>query len=148
MYSTGRYRLLHSKNVVAVVAAALILAVTPMAMAATDSLGEVVITGTHVANRSALDTAVPVDVILAETLTELGVSEVSQALSVAVPSYNFPRPGLTDGSDTVRPATLRGLAPDQTLVLVNGKRRHSAALVNINGSVGRGSDLLGDFRAS
>ena len=142
MYSTGRYRLLHSKNVVAVVAAALILAVTPMAMAATDSLGEVVITGTHVANRSALDTAVPVDVILAETLTELGVSEVSQALSVALPAYNFPRPGLTDGSDTVRPATLRGLAPDQTLVLVNGKRRHSAALVNINGSVGRGSSAV------
>jgi iron complex outermembrane receptor protein len=46
---------------------------------------------------------------------------------------------LTDGTDTVRPATLRGLAPDQTLVLINGKRRHSAALVNINGSIGRGA---------
>jgi iron complex outermembrane recepter protein len=64
---------------------------------------------------------------------------VSQALSVSLPSFNFPRPGLADGTDTVRPATLRGLAPDQTLVLVNGKRRHSAALVNLNGTIGRGS---------
>ncbi len=128
----------------AFVAAAVAQAIAPYAMAADapDAIREVVVTGTRVANRSALDTAVPVDVVSAETLTNLGVSEISQALSVALPSYNFPRPGLTDGSDTVRPATLRGLAPDQTLVLVNGKRRHSAALVNINGTVGRGSSAV------
>ncbi len=55
------------------------------------------------------------------------------------PSLNFPRPSITDGTDHIRPATLRGLAPDQTLVLVNSKRRHQSALVNVNGSVGRGS---------
>ena len=104
-----------------------------------DELEQVVVTGTRVANRSALDTAVPVDVVPTDALTNIGVSELNQALSVALPSFNFPRPGLTDGTDTVRPATLRGLAPDQTLVLVNGKRRHAAALVNVNGSVGRGS---------
>ncbi|WP_129642535.1 TonB-dependent receptor plug domain-containing protein [Peristeroidobacter agariperforans] len=103
---------------------------------------QVIVTGTRVANRSALDTAVPVDVVSGEQLQNLGVSEVSQALSVTVPSFNFPRPGLNDGTDTVRPATLRGLAPDQTLVLVNGKRRHQSALININNSIGRGSTAV------
>jgi len=107
--------------------------------AGADALEQVVVTGTRVANRSVLDTAVPVDVIQADSLQNIGVTEINQALSVALPSFNFPRPGLTDGTDTVRPATLRGLAPDQTLVLVNGKRRHSAALVNVNGTIGRGA---------
>ena len=106
------------------------------------SIEQIVVTGTRVANRSALDTAVPVDVVSGEQLQNLGVSEVGQALSVTVPSFNFPRPGLNDGTDTVRPATLRGLAPDQVLVLVNGKRRHQAALVNINNSIGRGSTAV------
>ncbi|QNA87301.1 TonB-dependent receptor [Massilia sp. Dwa41.01b] len=99
----------------------------------------VVVTGTRVANRSALDTASAVDIISADTLKNTGTTEMNQALSVALPSLNFPRPSLTDGTDTIRPATLRGMAPDQTLVLVNSKRRHSSALVNLNGSVGRGS---------
>ena len=107
--------------------------------ASIDDLEQVVVTGTRVANRSALETAVPVDVIPSDVLTNIGVTEISQALSVALPSFNFPRPGLTDGTDTVRPATLRGLAPDQTLVLVNGKRRHAAVLVNVNGTIGRGA---------
>ncbi len=107
--------------------------------AADDSAAVVVVTGTRVANRTALDTTAPVDIISAESLKNAGTTEINQALSVALPSLNFPRPGLTDGTDTVRPATLRGLAPDQTLVLVNSKRRHSAALVNVNGTVGRGS---------
>lgn len=108
----------------------------------TTAIEQVIVTGTRVANRSALDTAVPVDVVSGEQLQNLGVTEISQALSVTVPSFNFPRPGLNDGTDTVRPATLRGLAPDQTLVLVNGKRRHQAALVNINNSIGRGSTAV------
>jgi iron complex outermembrane recepter protein len=99
----------------------------------------VVITGTRVPNRSALDTAVPVDVLTSDVFENRGVPEISQALSDSLPSYNFPRPGLSDATDTVRPATLRGLSPDETLVLVNGKRRQSASLVNINGTIGRGS---------
>jgi iron complex outermembrane receptor protein len=106
------------------------------------AIEQIVVTGTRVANRSALNTSVPVDVVSGEQLQNLGVTEISQALSVTVPSFNFPRPGLSDGTDTVRPATLRGLAPDQTLVLVNGKRRHQAALVNINNSIGRGSTAV------
>ena len=88
--------------------------------------GEVIIvTGTRVAERSVLDTAVAVDVLPVEDLEKGGVSEINQALSVSLPSFNFPRPALNDGTDTIRPATLRGLAPDQTLVLVNSKRRHA-----------------------
>ncbi len=113
------------------------------AQAAEDEpLEQVVVTGTRVANRSALDTAVPVDVVSAEQLSNVGVAEVSQALAASLPSFNFPRPGLADGTDSIRPATLRGLAPDQTLVLVNGKRRHAASLVNANGTVGRGSSAV------
>ncbi|MCG2585203.1 TonB-dependent siderophore receptor [Massilia sp. TS11] len=104
-----------------------------------DSKATVVVTGTRVANRTALDTASPVDIISQESLKNVGTTEINQALAVALPSLNFPRPGLTDGTDTVRPATLAGLAPDQTLVLVNSKRRHAASLVNVNGSIGRGS---------
>jgi iron complex outermembrane recepter protein len=106
------------------------------------SLEQVVVTGTRVAGRSATETPAPIDVVGIETLERSGTNELNQALSVALPSFNFPRPGLTDGTDTVRPATLRGLAPDQSLVLVNSKRRHSAALVNVNGTVGRGSSAV------
>ena len=84
----------------------------------------------------------PIDIVSAESLTRAGSTELNQVLSTALPSFNFPRPGLTDGTDTVRPATLRGLGPDQSLVLVNSKRRHSASLVNVNGSVGRGSSAV------
>jgi iron complex outermembrane receptor protein len=107
--------------------------------AATDSAATVVVTGTRVSNRSVLDTASPVDVVSAETLANVGLTEVAESLAATLPALNFPRPGLTDATDTVRPVTLRGLAPDQVLVLVNSKRRHSSALVNVNGSVGRGS---------
>lgn len=102
----------------------------------------VVVTGTRVSNRTVLDTASPVDVISADTLKNAGTTEINQALSVALPSLNFPRPSLADGTDTIRPATLRGMAPDQTLVLVNSKRRHSSSLVNLNGTIGRGSSAV------
>src|SRR5207244_2894150 len=55
------------------------------------------------------------------------------------PSSTFPRPTSSDGSDPVRPATLRGLGPDQVLVLINGKRRHQTGLIHINSTIGRGS---------
>jgi iron complex outermembrane receptor protein len=103
---------------------------------------QVVVTGTRVANRSALDTSVPVDVVSGETLANAGLTELSQALSTALPSFNFPRPGLADGTDTIRPATLRGLSPDQTLVLLNSKRRHPASLVNLNQTIGRGATAV------
>lgn len=107
-----------------------------------EDLSQIVVTGTRVENRSRLDSLAPVDVVTADTLQHSGSTEINQALAGALPSYNFPRPGLADGTDTIRPATLRGLAPDQTLVLVNSKRRHSASLINLNGTIGRGSSAV------
>jgi len=100
---------------------------------------DVVVTGTRVPNRSRLDTLAPVDVVTAQTLQNRGTTEFAAALAQAIPSLTFQRPAVVDGTDSIRPATLRGLSPDQTLVLVNGTRRHASALVNVNGSVGRGS---------
>ena len=100
---------------------------------------EVVVTGTRVQDRSRLDTLAPVDVLSEAALRDQGSTELAEALSTTTPSLNFPRPAVTDGTDHIRPATLRGLAPDQTLVLVNSKRRHQSSLVNVNGSIGRGS---------
>ncbi|MEO6360060.1 MAG: TonB-dependent receptor [Sphingomicrobium sp.] len=99
----------------------------------------IVVTGTRRTDRTIANSPVPVDVISAETLSNTGFTEVNRALTQEVPSFNFPQPSITDGTDVIRPATLRGLSPDQTLVLINGKRRHTSALLNINGSVGRGS---------
>ncbi len=133
-------RFVPEKTVLALSIATL-FAGSPLLAQAQDNTGTatVVVTGTRVANRTALDTASPVDIISADTLKTTGSTELNQALSVALPSLNFPRPTLTDGTDTVRPATLRGMAPDQSLVLVNSKRRHTSSLVNLNGSIGRGS---------
>ncbi|WP_375267607.1 TonB-dependent receptor plug domain-containing protein [Phenylobacterium sp.] len=100
---------------------------------------ELVVTGTRTTGRSRLDTLAPVDVVTTEALQQRGTTELATALATAVPSISFPRPSNTDGTDAVRPATLRGQGPDQTLVLVNGTRRHVSALLNTNGSVGRGS---------
>jgi iron complex outermembrane receptor protein len=133
-------RFVPEKTVLALSIAA-VFAGSPLLAQAQDTSGTatVVVTGTRVANRTALDTASPVDIISADTLKTTGSTELNQALSVALPSLNFPRPALTDGTDTIRPATLRGMAPDQSLVLVNSKRRHASSLVNLNGSIGRGS---------
>ena len=83
--------------------------------------------------------AVPVDVITARQIEATGASETMAVIQRLAPSFNFPRTTIADGTAAVRPATLRGLGPDQVLVLINGKRRHTAALVHVNGTVGRGS---------
>ncbi len=107
--------------------------------AAAEETDRIAVTGTRRRDRSIADSAVPIDVISSEALTETGLTETSAILARLLPSFNFPRPSITDGTDQIRPAQLRGLAPDQTLVLINGKRRHTSALLNLNGSVGRGS---------
>jgi iron complex outermembrane receptor protein len=103
------------------------------------SLDQIVVTGTRRPDRTAVEAPVPVDVLSSEDLKNTGLTETSQVIQMLAPSFNFPRPSVNDGTDHVRPATLRGLGPDQVLVLVNGKRRHNTALVHVNGSVGRGS---------
>jgi iron complex outermembrane recepter protein len=83
--------------------------------------------------------AVPVDVLTAKQIATTGASETNAILEALAPSFNFPRPTLADGADTVRPATLRGLGPDQVLVLVNGKRRHQSAHIVTSSVIGRGT---------
>lgn len=100
---------------------------------------DIVVTGTRAAGRSRLDSASPVDVLSASTLRQQGTTELAAALQAVAPSIDFPRAAAVDGTDAIRPATLRGLSPDETLVLVNGIRGHTSALLNINGSVGRGA---------
>ncbi|MFU8832513.1 MAG: TonB-dependent receptor plug domain-containing protein [Wenzhouxiangella sp.] len=104
----------------------------------------IAVTGTRRRDRSAADSNVPIDTISAENMVQTGLTETAEIMSRLLPSFNFPRPSITDGTDQVRPAQLRGLGSDQTLVLINGKRRHTSALLNLNGSVGRGSAAV-DF---
>ena len=89
-----------------------------------------VVVGSRARHTAAEQLAVPVDIFTAEDLTKQGVTETGQILQSLAPSINFPHQSVTDATDIVRPFTLRGLSPDQTLVLVNGWRRHQTALVN------------------
>jgi iron complex outermembrane receptor protein len=102
------------------------------------ALSEVSVIGSRTA-RTATETPVPVDVIAAEEIQETGQTEVNQILGALAPSFNASHQTIADGSDHINPASLRGLGPDQVLVLVNGKRRHGPALVHVNGTFGRGT---------
>ncbi|MFA3781960.1 TonB-dependent receptor domain-containing protein [Melioribacteraceae bacterium 4301-Me] len=100
---------------------------------------EVVVVGTRTQDRTVVNSPVPIDIITAKEIEQSGFSLTTDLLKSLVPSYNAPQTSIVDGSDHVRPATLRGLNPDQVLVLINGKRRYTSALVNVNGTIGRGS---------
>ena len=102
-------------------------------------LQSVVVTGTFAKNRRTIDSESPIDILTSRDLQSTGSGELATVLSRLLPSLNFARATGADASDAVRPAQLRGLSPDQTLVLVNGKRRYTSAVVNVNGSLGRGS---------
>src|SRR5207245_4557481 len=89
-----------------------------------------VVVGSRARHTAAEELAVPVDVFSAEDIKRTGTTETSQVLQQLAPSVNFPHQSVTDAGDIGRPFTLRGLSPDQTLVLLNGWRRHQTALVN------------------
>lgn len=89
--------------------------------------------------RSNVESPVPVDVISSKDLLATGQIEPAQQIQYTAPSFVSNRQTIADGTDHIDPASLRGLGPDQVLVLVNGKRRYNTALVNINGTVGKGS---------
>ncbi|HTI62038.1 MAG TPA: TonB-dependent receptor, partial [Gemmatimonadaceae bacterium] len=109
---------------------------------AATTLEAVTTLGTRGEQRTVLDAPVPIDVLPAADLHSTGRTETAQMIQAVAPSFNFPRTTLGDATDNVRPATLRGMSPDQSLVLINGKRRHLSAVVNINGFVGRGSEAV------
>jgi|GEM_PF-3366 len=103
-------------------------------------LNNVVVIGSRSRDaRSKISTPVPVDIISTKDIKPFAQADLSQMLTYTAPSFQSARQTISDGTDHIDPAGLRGLGPDQTLVLLNGKRRHNTALVNINGSVGRGS---------
>ncbi|MCF0058383.1 TonB-dependent receptor [Dyadobacter sp. CY356] len=104
------------------------------------SLNELVVLGSRGEPRSQLDTPVPVDVIDVQRIVkDVGQVSLNQILNYVAPSFNSNTQVLGDGTDHIDPASLRGLGPDQVLVLINGKRRHTTSLVNINGTFGKGS---------
>ena len=90
----------------------------------------VVTIGTRAKRRSAIDSAVPIDVIGGDEFIKQGVTDLQDLLRNIVPSYNVNTQPISDAGTVVRPANLRGLAPDHTLVLVNNKRRHRAAVIH------------------
>lgn len=101
---------------------------------------EVVITGTRASNRTNTDAPVPIDVINVEKLSVAAPqSSLNSLLHNTTPSFSSNTQTISDGTDHIDPAALRGLGPDQVLVLMNGKRRHTSSLVNVNGTFGRGS---------
>jgi iron complex outermembrane receptor protein len=103
-------------------------------------LGMVEIVGSRRQDRTAVESVVPVDIIeVSRLLTTLGQPDVNQMLQYVAPSFNSNKQSGADGADHIDPATLRGLGPDQTLVLINGKRRHQSSLINLFGSRGRGN---------
>lgn len=120
------------------IAMALSLSMTPMAFAQDDSddgedsnaaAEEVVVTGTRRAARSATESAVPIDVVAGDEFVNQAGTDLSNLIRNVVPSYNVNTQPISDAATIVRPANLRGLAPDHTLVLVNNKRRHRAAVI-------------------
>lgn len=111
-------------------------------VSADQAVENISVIGSRRVGRTVNDSPVPIDIIDAEAISATGLTETNMILNTLLPSFNFPQPSITDGTDHVRPAQLRGLAPDHTLVLVNGKRRHTSALLNLNGSSGRGSSAV------
>jgi len=128
------------------------LALTTTAMAQSDDGGtdeaveEIVVTASRASQRTAFDSAVPVDILTARQLQSTGAvaGELGEALATLSPAFNFPRQSNSGTSDLVRAGQLRGLSPDQMLVLVNGKRRHTSAIVNTETKIGRGTAAV-DF---
>ncbi|WP_281986139.1 TonB-dependent receptor [Aquimarina aggregata] len=103
-------------------------------------LSTIVVVGSRSPKRTATDTPVAIDIIdMQEIITKSGKVEINELLQYTAPSFNANKQSGSDGADHIDPATLRGLGPDQTLVLINGKRRHSSSLINVFGTRGRGN---------
>jgi iron complex outermembrane recepter protein len=109
---------------------------------------QVIVTGSRAKDRTELTAPVPVDILSREDLTRAAGpgGELGAALQALLPSFNLPRQSNSGGADHVRAAQLRGMSPDQVLVLVNGKRRHTAAMVNLEAKIGKGNNPV-DFNS-
>jgi len=108
---------------------ALVVALPQQVLAQEEAIEEIVTTGTRAQSRSVEDSPAPVDVLSGEYFTNQGDTDLQNLVRNIVPSYNVNVQPISDAATVVRPANLRGLAPDHTLVLINGKRRHRAAVI-------------------
>lgn len=107
----------------------------------------VVVTGTRTPGRTAIQSPVPVDVISGDEIARTGAyGELGAALQITAPSFNFSRQSNSSSTDVVRMGQLRGMNPDQTLVLVNGRRRHSTSVISLDAKIGRGTTPV-DFNS-
>ena len=114
-------------------------AIHDFVLASAGDLGVVTVVGSRSAARTRTETPVPVDVIpLAQVINDIGQVDLNQIMTFIAPSFQSSRQTVSDGTDHMDPAQLRGLGTDQVLVLINGKRRHQASLVNVNGTINRG----------
>ena len=105
-----------------------------------EQLKEVQIVGSRNTKRTVVNSAVPIDIIsIKDVTTQSGKIEINELLQYVAPSFNANKQSGSDGADHVDPASLRGMGPDQTLVLINGKRRHQSSLINLFGTRGRGN---------
>lgn len=116
-------------------------AMAPIPAVMAEELEEVAVTGVRGKPRSVSDSPVPVDVFGSEALESVSHTDTNDVLMTLVPSYSLSRQPISDGGTFIRPAQLRGMPTDKTLVLVNSKRRHRAALVEIGGSGTQGPDI-------
>ena len=107
--------------------------------ASSKRLDSVIIVGTRAEARSAADSLSPVDLLQGSDVETAGFNDLSKSLQFLLPAVNYPRSATAFSSTGTRGITLRGLTPDQTLVLVNGKRRHASAVMNTNNTIGRGT---------
>ncbi len=100
------------------------------------TVDEIIVTGTRATGRTVANSASPIDVISGDAVVNTGAPNVLEALNLLLPSFNLPAQVQPDLGALVRGAQLRGLDPAYTLVLVNGKRRHTTAVVNYDGFAG------------
>lgn len=121
-------------------AAAVLIGAPAAAEEAGDSASDmIVVTGSRSGARTSLEASAPISVVGAADIADLGFGDLSRSLQYLEPTLNYPRASTTATAANSRSITLRGLSPDQTLVLVNGTRRHSSSILNINNAVGRGA---------
>lgn len=105
-----------------------------------DATPQIIVTGTRQSDRSAADTVAPVDIVGGDELQNQAPNDIADAIRISVPSYNVSTQPISDAATLVRPANLRGLSPDNTLVLINGKRMHRAAVIAfLGGGISDGS---------
>ena len=135
-----RLRFLLPVSALALVAPGLTSVAQAQQQGSQEQIEEIITTGTRRAERSASDSSVPVDVISGQEFENMGTADLNDMLKTAIPSYNLERQSISDAATLVRPATMRGLPPDNVLILVNGKRRHrSGVIAELGGDQTEGS---------